>query len=108
MSDLTAVGSAVLLLLGYAVFVGAEFALVSVRRTAVEEAAARGVAGARLTLRAVENVTVMMAGAQLGITMCSLGLGAIGEPAVAHLLEPLFTALDVPDAFVHPSSFVSA
>ncbi|HHV20050.1 MAG TPA: HlyC/CorC family transporter, partial [Propionibacterium sp.] len=108
MSDLTAVGIAVLLLLGNAFFVGAEFALVSVRRTAVEEAAARGVAGARLTLRAVENVTVMMAGAQLGITMCSLGLGAIGEPAVAHLLEPLFTALDVPDAFVHPISFVIA
>lgn len=108
MSDLTAVGIAVLLLLGNAFFVGAEFALVSVRRTAVEEAAERGVTGARLTLRAVENVTLMMAGAQLGITMCSLGLGAIGEPAVAHLLEPLFAALSVPDALVHPISFVIA
>ncbi|WP_432559482.1 hemolysin family protein [Granulicoccus sp. GXG6511] len=108
MNDLTAVGIAVLLLVGNAFFVGAEFALVSVRRTAVEEAASKGVPGARLTLRAVENVTLMMAGAQLGITMCSLGLGAIGEPAVAHLLEPLFEAASVPDALVHPISFVIA
>ncbi|MDO5500625.1 MAG: hemolysin family protein [Propionibacteriaceae bacterium] len=108
MSDLTAIGIAVLLLIGNAFFVGAEFALVSVRRHAVEEAAEKGTPGARLTLRAVENVTVMMAGAQLGITMCSLGLGAIGEPAVAHLLEPLFEAANVPDALVHPISFVIA
>lgn len=108
MSDLTGVGLAVLLLLGNAFFVGAEFALVSVRRTAVEEAAAAGHRGARFTLRAVENVTLMMAGAQLGITMCSLGLGAIGEPAVAHLLEPVFEALRVPDALVHTISFIIA
>lgn len=108
MSDLSAVGIAVLLLLGNAFFVGAEFALVAVRRTAVEEAAAAGRRGARFTLRAVDNVTLMMAGAQLGITMCSLGLGAIGEPAVAHLLEPLFEILRVPDALVHTISFVIA
>lgn len=108
MSDLTAIGIAVLLLLGNAFFVGAEFALVSVRRTALEEAASEGKRGARLALRAVENVTLMMAGAQLGITMCSLGLGAIGEPAVAHLLEPIFEAVRVPDALVHPISFVIA
>lgn len=108
MSDLTAVLVAVLLLIGNAFFVGAEFALVSVRRTAIERAAREGKTGARTTLRAVENVTLMMAGAQLGITMCSLGLGAIGEPAVAHLLEPVFEAVKVPEALVHPISFVIA
>jgi CBS domain containing-hemolysin-like protein len=63
---------------------------------------------ARTTLAAMERVSLMMAGAQLGITVCSLGLGAIGEPAVAHLLEPVFTALAVPEALVHPISFVLA
>ena len=49
-----------------------------------------------------------MAGAQLGITICSLGLGAIGEPAVAHLLEPLFHAVGVPETLLHPIAFVIA
>lgn len=108
MSDWLGVLLAVVLLAGNAFFVGAEFALVAVRRTAVEAAAATGKPGGRLTLRAVENVTVMMAGAQLGITMCSLGLGAIGEPAVAHLLEPVFEAAGVSDQLLHPLSFVVA
>jgi CBS domain containing-hemolysin-like protein len=108
MSDLTAILIAVLLLAGNAFFVGAEFALISARRTQIEPRAQTGSRVARLTLRAMENVSLMMAGAQLGITMCSLGLGAIGEPAVAHLLEPGFEALDVPDALVHPISFAIA
>lgn len=108
MSDGLAITLAVALLIGNAFFVGAEFALVAVRRTAVEGAAAAGKRGARLTLRAVENVTLMMAGAQLGITVCSLGLGAIGEPAVAHLLEPVFEWVGVPEQLLHPISFVVA
>jgi CBS domain containing-hemolysin-like protein len=50
----------------------------------------------------------VMAGAQLGITICSLGLGAVGEPAVAHLIEPLFEDLGVPEGLVHPVAFVVA
>jgi CBS domain containing-hemolysin-like protein len=50
----------------------------------------------------------MIAGAQLGITICSLGLGAIAEPALAHLLEGPFHALGLPDAAVHPVAFVLA
>ena len=51
---------------------------------------------------------ILLATAQLGITACSLGLGALGEPAVAHLLEPGFEALGVPEAFVYPISFAIA
>jgi CBS domain containing-hemolysin-like protein len=108
MSNLAAIGIAVLLLAGNAFFVGAEFALISARRTQIEPRAATGSGLARTTLRAMENVSLMMAGAQLGITICSLGLGAVGEPAVAHLLEPAFEWARVPDALVQPISFTIA
>jgi CBS domain containing-hemolysin-like protein len=107
-SNLTAIGIAVLLLAGNAFFVGAEFALISARRTQIEPRAAGGSRLARTTLRAMQNVSLMMAGAQLGITVCSLGLGAVGEPAVAHLLEPAFGWARVPEALVHPISFTIA
>ena len=70
MADGTALLVAVLLLAGNAFFVGAEFALISARRTQIEPRAAEGSGAARLTLRAMERVSLMMAGAQLGITMC--------------------------------------
>ncbi|MFF5219481.1 hemolysin family protein [Micromonospora sp. NPDC000442] len=105
MSDVTAILLAVALLAGNAFFVGAEFALISARRTQIEPRAAAGSPIARVTLRAMENVSLMMAGAQFGITVCSLGLGAIGEPAVAHLLEKPFAAVGVPDALLHPIAF---
>ncbi|WP_067432956.1 hemolysin family protein [Nocardioides jensenii] len=108
MGDYTAVLLALVLLLLNAFFVGAEFALVSARRTQIEPRAQAGSTMARTTLRAMENVSLVMAAAQLGITMCSLGLGAVGEPAVAHLLEPGFHALHVPDDLLHPISFVVA
>ena len=108
MSDSTALLVAVLLLAGNAFFVGAEFALISARRSRIEPLVEAGTLGARTTLRAMERVTLMMAGAQLGITACSLGLGALGEPAVAHLLEPVFEALRVPEGVVHPLSFAIA
>ena len=63
---------------------------------------------ARTTLRAMEQVSLMMAGAQLGITVCSLGLGAVAEPALAHVIEPVFEAVHVPEALVHPVAFVLA
>ncbi|MBE1875859.1 HlyC/CorC family transporter [Myceligenerans sp. TRM 65318] len=96
------------LLLGNAFFVGAEFALISARRSQIEPRAATGGRGARLTLRALERVSLMMAGAQLGITMCSLGLGAVAEPAVAHAIEPGLEALGVPHALLHPIAVVIA
>ncbi len=98
----------VLLLAGNAFFVGAEFALVSARRTQIEPRAQAGSAMARTTLRAMENVSLVMAGAQFGITVCSLGLGAVAEPALAHLIEPAAHALHVPDAWLHPIAFAIA
>ncbi|MGZ8627077.1 MAG: hemolysin family protein [Actinomycetota bacterium] len=98
----------VALLLANAFFVGAEFALISARRTMVEPRAAAGSHAARITLGAMEHVSLMMAGAQLGITICSLGLGAVGEPAVAHLLEGLFESVGIPDWLVDPAALAIA
>ncbi|WP_139983522.1 hemolysin family protein [Nocardioides litoris] len=108
MSDWTALAIAVALLAFNAFFVGAEFALISARRSQIEPRAQSGSRMARTTLHAMERVSEMMAAAQLGITICSVGLGAVGEPAVAHLIEPLFERLGVPEAFVHPIAFVIA
>ncbi len=108
MSTWFGVGLTFVLLALNALFVAAEFALISARRTQIEPLAQAGSRTARLALRAMENVTVAMAAAQLGITICSLGLGAISEPAIAHLLEPGFEALHVPHGLVHPISFAIA
>ncbi|WP_042415059.1 hemolysin family protein [Streptacidiphilus anmyonensis] len=99
---------AVLLLLGNAFFVGAEFALVSVRRSQVEPLAQAGDKRAATVLRALEDVSAMLAATQLGITVCSLLLGALAEPALAGLLEGPFHALGLPDALVHPAGYVLA
>ena len=80
---------AVFLLILNAFFVGAEFALVSARRDRLEAMAERGVDRARIVMRAAEHTSMMMAGAQLGITLCTIGLGALGEPTVAYYLESL-------------------
>jgi len=107
-SGTSALVVALLLLLGNAFFVGAEFALVSARRTQIEPRAEAGSRMARTTLRAMENMSLVIAVNQLGITVCSLVLGAVGEPAVSHLLEPGFHALHVPEALLHPVSFAVA
>jgi len=95
------------LLLGNAFFVGGEFALIASRRTVVEPLAA-GSQLARWALRAMDQIPLMIAGAQLGITICSLGLGAIAEPALAHLLESPFEAIGLPDSMRHPVALVLA
>lgn len=108
MNPWIAIAVTLLLLALNALFVGAEFALLSTRRTQLEPAANAGSKSAKLALRAMENVTLTMAAAQLGITICSLGLGAISEPAIAHLLSPVFEILSVPESLVHPISFAIA
>ncbi|PGH51536.1 hemolysin family protein [Streptomyces sp. Ru87] len=99
---------AALLVLGNGFFVGAEFALVSVRRSQIEPLAAGGSARARTVLHGLENLPQMMAAAQFGITVCSLTLGAVAEPTVAGLLEPVFHAARLPDAVVHPLGYAIA
>jgi CBS domain containing-hemolysin-like protein len=96
----------ILLLLGNAFFVGAEFALIASRRTAIEPLAATS-RRARLALRAMNEIPLMIAGSQLGITICSLALGAIAEPALAHLLDTPFEAVGLGRA-AHPVAFVLA
>lgn len=108
MNDVLALGVAVLLLLLNGFFVAAEFAVVTVRRSQIEPLAKAGSRSAQVTLRAMENVTLMIATAQVGITLCSVGLGAVAEPALAHLLEPVLGALGLPEAVVHPVGFVIA
>lgn len=98
----------VLTLITNAFFVGAEFSLISVRRSQIEPRAQEGSKRARSTLWALEHISAMLATAQLGITVSSLVLGAVAEPAIAHLLEPGFEAAHVPHALVHPISFVIA
>jgi CBS domain containing-hemolysin-like protein len=97
-----------LLLLANAFFVGAEFALISARRDRLEALVEQGKRSAVTVIRAGENLSLMLAGAQLGITVCSILLGRIGEPAVADLLEKPFDVFGVPDAVLHTVSFVVA
>ncbi|MEV0261314.1 hemolysin family protein [Streptomyces sp. NPDC050617] len=99
---------ALLLVLANGFFVGAEFALVSVRRSQIEPRAAEGSARARTVLTGLENLPQMMAAAQFGITVCSLTLGAVAEPTVAHLLEPVFHAARLPEQLVHPFGYAIA
>src|SRR5437762_654971 len=77
-----------------AYFVAAEFALITVRWTRIEELVARGKFGARAVQVALEHVNDAIAACQLGITFASLALGWLGEPALAHLLRPLFVGIE--------------
>jgi CBS domain containing-hemolysin-like protein len=95
------------LLLGNAFFVGAEFALIASRRTVIQPMAQTS-RRAAWALSAMSQIPLMIAGAQLGITICSLALGAIGEPALAHALAGPFAAVGMPANLVHPVAFVIA
>src|SRR5215203_6872589 len=68
-------------------FVAAEFALVRARRPRIERLANEGAAGAQLVLRQIDRIDQYLSACQLGITMASLGIGFLGEPAIAKLLE---------------------
>ncbi len=77
-------------------FVAAEFSLVAVRKTRLEELVAQGVAGARSAQRAVEHLNRSIAATQLGVTLSSLGLGWVAENALASFLTDIFAALPSP------------
>ncbi len=100
---------AIVLLIANGFFVGAEFALVAARQSKIEQLAEGGNRRARAAQGAMRELTLTLAGAQLGITMCSLGLGFVAEPAVAQGLEAAATSLfEVPDAALHAASFTVA
>jgi CBS domain containing-hemolysin-like protein len=108
MTDILGVLFTVLLLSINAFFVGSEFALISARRDRLEALAEQGKKSAVTVIHAGENLSLMLAGAQLGITICSILLGRVGEPAVAHLLEEPFDLVGIPDTVLHTVSFVVA
>ncbi|MCW0216609.1 MAG: hemolysin family protein [Pseudonocardia sp.] len=103
--DLLALLAAILLLGANAFFVGAEFALISARKDRLQTMADDGVGGARTVLRASGDISRMLAASQLGITIASLLLGRLGEPAVAHFIEAPLEWMHVPEAFLHPIAF---
>ncbi|MEV1286982.1 hemolysin family protein [Micromonospora sp. NPDC049679] len=89
-------------------FVAAEFALVASKRYRLEQAAAGGSRAARAAVEASRELSLMLAGAQLGITVCTLGLGALAEPAIERLLSPLLTAVGLPTTASHVIAFLFA
>jgi CBS domain containing-hemolysin-like protein len=99
---------ALVLLLLNAFFVATEFALVSSRRSQIEPRAQEGSRLARRALHAMEDVASMIAGIQLGVTVSSVILGAVAEPAVGHVIEPVLHALHVPGGAARPIAFVVA
>ena len=108
MSTGAAIVLGIALLAANAFFVGAEFAIISARRSSIEPLAAAGSRRARIVLWAMEHVSLMLACAQLGITVCSTSLGVVAEPAVAHLIEGPLAAAGLPEDAVHPIAFVVA
>ena len=88
-----------------AFFVAIEFALVAARRHRLEDAAETSVA-ARAALHGARDLSMLLAGSQLGITLCTLALGAITKPAVHHLMTPLMTGWGLPEATADVVAFV--
>jgi len=95
MTDILYILAALFFLLLNAFFVLAEFAVVKVRFTRLEELAAKGVTRAKIAKEAVKDLEAYLSTAQLGITIASIGLGWVGEPAVAHFVTPLFGLFDI-------------
>ncbi|NLU81173.1 hemolysin family protein [Rhodococcus sp. HNM0569] len=108
MNDMYGVLLTVVLLLGNAFFVGAEFALISARRDRLETLVAQGKKRAATVIDAGEHLSLMLAGSQLGITICSILLGKVAEPAIAHLLETPLDLVGLPHSMLHPVAFVVA
>jgi CBS domain containing-hemolysin-like protein len=108
MHDALGVVVAILLIATNAFFVGAEFSLISARRDRLEALAEQGRARAVTVIRASEQLSSMLAGAQLGVTVASILLGRIGEAAVADLLRTSLGLTGLHPALLHTLSFVVA
>lgn len=100
-------GITVALIVLSAFFVAAEFAVLAARRHRIEELAATSRA-ARAAVRSIDELTVLLAGCQLGITACALGLGAITKPAVKYGLEPVLDSTGAPEWVVDAVAFTLA
>ncbi|WCK55932.1 hemolysin family protein [Aneurinibacillus sp. Ricciae_BoGa-3] len=89
-------------------FVAAEFAIVKVRNTRIDQLVLEGNKRAIRAKTLTDNLDAYLSATQLGITLASLGLGWIGEPTIAMVLSPVFAVLHVPDAVTHTLSFIIA
>jgi CBS domain containing-hemolysin-like protein len=98
----------VILLAVNAFFVGAEFAIISARRSQIEPRAEAGSRAAKTVLWAMEHATLMLAASQLGITVCSLLILNVSEPAIHHLIEQPLHLLGLAEEMVGVISFVVA
>ncbi len=108
MSDWAGLVWLAVLLVVNALFVAAEFAVVSARRSQIEPRAAAGSRPAKTALWAIENTTLMLAACQLGITVCSLLILNVSEPAIHHLVEEPLGLTGWPDEVVNGVAFVIA
>lgn len=98
----------VVLLLANAFFVGAEFAAMAARRSQLEPLADEGNKRAAVAVDAMQHTGVLLATCQLGITICSVLLGAVSEAALHHALHPVMVSIGVPDAVTGTVSLVLA
>jgi CBS domain containing-hemolysin-like protein len=94
------------LLAGNGFFVAAEFALVASKNYRLEQDAAVGRRGAQAALEGTRELSLMLAGAQLGITLCTLGLGALAEPALARTIDPALRLTGLPSQTSYVIAFV--
>jgi CBS domain containing-hemolysin-like protein len=98
----------ILLVVANGYFVAAEFSLVSVRRSRIAGLVAEGNKRARIVMRLMDNLTAFISACQVGITVASLVLGALGENTIAHLLEPVFAHLPGPLSAIAGHGLASA
>ncbi|WP_156759856.1 hemolysin family protein [Microbacterium karelineae] len=108
MSDWAGLAWLVVLLIGNAFFVGAEFAVISAKRSQIEPRAEKGSRAARTALYAMEHATAMLATSQLGITICSLLILNVSEPALHHLLLAPLELTGLAEAAIDTIAFIIA
>src|SRR6476646_5042598 len=106
MSDWGGLAWLVVLLVANAFFVGAEFAVISARRSQIEPRAEAGSRAAKTALWAMEHATLMLAACQLGITVCSLLILNVSEPAIHHLLEYPLALTGWPEEVIGTIAFI--
>ncbi len=111
-SDLTGAWMGLLwfavLLAANAFFVAAEFALISARRAQIEPLAEAGSGPAKITIRAMERVSILLATSQIGVTVCSLAILLIAEPSIHDLIHPALAALNLGEASANAITFAVA
>lgn len=108
MSHSAALWLSLFLLLGNAFFVGAEFAVMTARRSRLEPLAEAGSKRAKVCLEALDQVASLLATAQLGITLCSVGLGAVAEQALHEMISPVLLGLGLSESLSAPLALTGA